>query len=390
MGSIRGYHRAKFGEEPSRNSNDIPADLVELATAISRESTPDDVGIFEKAAAPWYGTRVHGIAKVARKVRTPTFGLLLHHCISNQLRTHSRTDETLTSWWNSVISTYSRHRTLLYNEEGADITECVLAGRGMLEAYFLDLQAALDQRGEKPHFPPYEDMDRTFRKAYVDSVAIGDIPPSQRNKKLALLLLSLTFDFPDYERLDIGDAAGIARTICSLIDDIQYQNTGVPADEDLSMEDPNAWYSLGCIYIHACNHVAEQPVPRSELRQLKIWHACSVPLLFLRQALHCFSQGHREKLSQYGAWFYNRIGSRSADLDAQCVIVGNELKRKAKSDLDIGQAAWLQDIHLRTILGRKQQTRGRETKTDEGGDLVSNIFLVVVCLACILVLVGRT
>lgn len=348
-------------------------------SATSCKNIDDAIACFEKATGSLNGNKLRRIAEVARELKSADFGILLYKWIDirlykwidQSLKSFPRTGDRLANEWIVVGSMYQSQRTLFAGplvhrqEDHGDITECVIASRGQVEARFLALWARyMDCDGTMPRSDrlipkPYKEMCETFRAAYVDSVADRVVPPSQRHARQALLMLSNVFDFPEYKDFQIRDIAAECQKIRKFLD-IEHDDLEVLVEDTASPKDSLAWLRLGSVYIDACNHIAGIPIEVMS-RHPNTRNEPRAPKQYLRRALCCFSHGRCEKLSMYRNWFDLKLDTHHQTIanlrdvtDDHMEIegslirgyaeIGRELHTKAKRD---GQsAALMQETHI--------------------------------------------
>lgn len=238
---------------------------------------------FGNKMEPLTGDKLRGIAGAANELKSEKLCFLLYKWIDirlpgwidQSLKSFSETGEMIACEWNSVGSTYQEQRKLFDGPlahrpaDDGDITDCVIASRGQVEARLLARWSQyMDSNGTVPQPYPHprtsynEEMRNAFREAYVDWTAACIGPPSQRHATQALLVLSELFNFPQYTDLKVQTAATECRENCSLLG-VEHDDLALIAKDTPNPKDSDVWLRLGSIYVDACIHIAGLPIERA-------------------------------------------------------------------------------------------------------------------------------
>lgn len=359
------------------------------------------MALFKKEMEPLSGDKLRGIAGAARELKSEKFSVLLYkwidirlpEWIDQSLEFSPETGKKIAREWTIVGWTYREQRKLFDEPlahrpaDDGDITECVIASRGQVEARFLarwaqymDADGMVPQPNSHHWRNDYGGMHDAFQEAYFDWVAAFIETPSQRHTTQALFVLPKLFDFLDYEVLKVHNAAKECQKICSLLG-VEHDDLAVLVEDTPRPRDSHVWLRLGSIYIDACIHVAGLPIEANS-EQMYTRYNPQAPHQYLRRALCCFSHGQCEKLPMYRGWFDRELDLLHQDTKQLCeetdddmeigrrlnhgyAEIGRGLRDQAKRRR--GCAAVMQKIHMYgELLGHRGTARGENVQEGVG------------------------
>lgn len=321
------------------------SNLSDIAVAMDRDKAQHDgdpvkaANYLQEHVGVVDDTKLQALAVIARSIDTDThshyLGLVLFLWIRDHLCSNteygSRTEES----FQYLERIYAEHNRLFYEHGSEEITNCIIAGRGTMEAHIFE--SAIATSSPVRDMSGYLALSATFREGYIKSVLCG-VFAGIEHRVLALLLIRVDIRVRDYEGIYFDEAVKIARSVFIILGGSDTGLTIPTWQEEEEGERKHSWHVLGNLFNVACKFVAESPLiePLRE-RIPSQFGRYNFAWFFLQLAICCFNEGDGYKISR----FYPSDARREAcmavdnpDHKRFCVITGREIKALASSQAD--------------------------------------------------------
>lgn len=319
------------------------SNLFDIAVAIDLDKAQHDSNIVKAAnylqehVGVVDDTKLQALAAIARSINQNThshyLGLVLFVWIRDHLCSNTEYGSRAKEKFQRLERIYAEHNRLFYEHGSGEVTNCIIAGRGTMEA--LVLESAIATSSCMGSWSRYSAWSATFREGYIKSVLQDMFSPKDEHRLLALLLIREDIHLGDYQGISFEEAVKIAKSVSILLSG-SITGLSIPTGQD--EVDKHSWLVLGTLFNAACEFVAESPLV--ELLREKIerrFQRTNFPRKFLEMAICCFNEGDGWKTARFlpqDARWNACLAVDNPDHKRLCVITGREIETLALSQAD--------------------------------------------------------